>query len=61
VLARIGRTPARLALVRGHVNFLGLAIVALAGALARPATLRLKELTVQLEQVCLNAIPSSSW
>jgi phospholipid/cholesterol/gamma-HCH transport system permease protein len=58
VLARIGRTAEHVwALVRGHVNFLGLAIVALAGALARPATLRLKELTVQLEQVCLNAIP----
>jgi phospholipid/cholesterol/gamma-HCH transport system permease protein len=58
VLARIGRTAEHVwELVRGHVNFLGLAVVALAGTLARPATLRIKELTVQLEQVCLNAIP----
>ena len=58
LLARIGRNAEHVwTLVRGHVNFLGLAIVALAGALARPATLRVKELTVQLEQVCMNAIP----
>jgi phospholipid/cholesterol/gamma-HCH transport system permease protein len=58
VVARVGRTAEHVwALVRGHVTFLGLAAVALAGTLARPATLRLKELTVQLEQVCLNAIP----
>ena len=58
VLARIGRNAEHVwKLLRGHVNFLGLAIVALAGALARPATVRIKELTVQLEQVCLNALP----
>jgi phospholipid/cholesterol/gamma-HCH transport system permease protein len=58
LLARIGRNAEHVwELVRGHVNFLGLAIVALAAALARPATLRIKELTVQLEQVCLNALP----
>jgi phospholipid/cholesterol/gamma-HCH transport system permease protein len=58
VLARVGRTAEHVwHLMRGHVSFLGLAAVAVAGTLARPATLRLKELTVQLEQVCLNAIP----
>jgi phospholipid/cholesterol/gamma-HCH transport system permease protein len=44
-------------LVVGHVNFLGLAVAAAGATLARPRTLRLKELTVQLEAVCLNAIP----
>lgn len=58
VLEHIGRSAADVwALLVGHVAFLGRATVALAGALARPATLRLKELTVQLEAVCLNAIP----
>jgi phospholipid/cholesterol/gamma-HCH transport system permease protein len=57
-LEHIGRSAAAVwALLRGHVAFLGRAAVALAGALARPATLRLKELTVQLEAVCLNAVP----
>jgi phospholipid/cholesterol/gamma-HCH transport system permease protein len=58
VLARVGRSAEHVwTLVRGHVGFLGLAAVALAGTLLRPAGLRIKELTVQLEQVCLNAIP----
>jgi phospholipid/cholesterol/gamma-HCH transport system permease protein len=58
VLARVGRNAEHVwRLLLGHVSFLGLAAVAVAGTLARPATLRLKELTVQLEQVCLNALP----
>jgi phospholipid/cholesterol/gamma-HCH transport system permease protein len=58
VLARVGRAAEHVwQLVQGHVSFLGLTAVALAGTLVRPATLRLKELTVQLEQVCLDAIP----
>jgi phospholipid/cholesterol/gamma-HCH transport system permease protein len=58
LLARIGHAAAVVwALFVGHVNFLGLAVSAAAATLARPATLRLKELTVQLEAVCLNAIP----
>jgi phospholipid/cholesterol/gamma-HCH transport system permease protein len=58
VLARIGRAAEDVwMLVRGHVSFLGLTVVSLAATLVRPATLRLKELTAQLEQVCLNAIP----
>lgn len=44
-------------LVHGHLNFLGATVVALAQALARPHNLRLRELTVQLEQTGLNAIP----
>jgi phospholipid/cholesterol/gamma-HCH transport system permease protein len=58
VLARIGRSAEHVwRLVHDHVGFFGLAAVALAGTLLRPAGLRFKELTVQLEQVCLNAIP----
>ena len=58
VLARIGHTAEHLWLLAlGHVSFLGLTVASLAATLARPATLRLKELTAQLEQVCLNAIP----
>ena len=41
----------------GHLNFLGLALVSLANVLLSPGSLRRRELTVQLEQVCLNAIP----
>jgi phospholipid/cholesterol/gamma-HCH transport system permease protein len=58
VLARIGRSAEHVwRLVHDHVGFFGLAAVALGGTLLRPAGLRFKELTVQLEQVCLNAIP----
>jgi phospholipid/cholesterol/gamma-HCH transport system permease protein len=58
LLARIGVNAEHVwALLRGHVNFLGLALAALGATLVHPARLRLKELTVQLEQVCLNAIP----
>lgn len=58
LLARIGRAAAHVwELFLGHVNFLGLTVSAAAATLVRPGTLRLKELTVQLEAVCLNAIP----
>ncbi len=58
LLARIGVGAAHVwALVLGHVNFLGLTLAALGATLLHPARLRLKELTVQLEQVCLNALP----
>jgi phospholipid/cholesterol/gamma-HCH transport system permease protein len=57
-LAHIGHVSEEVGrLVLGHVNFLGLTVWAAGAALARPRTLRLKELTVQLEAVCLNAIP----
>lgn len=58
VFARVGHGAADVwALLVGHVNFLGLAVVSLAATLVRPATLRIKELTAQLEAVCLDAIP----
>jgi phospholipid/cholesterol/gamma-HCH transport system permease protein len=44
-------------MLAGHVNFLGLVTSALAGALLRPHRLRWREITVQFEQVCLNALP----
>jgi len=40
-----------------HLNFLGEATAAFAELLAGPRRLRLRELTAQLEQACLNAIP----
>ena len=43
--------------VMGHVNFLGAAVVGIARSIVHPHSVRLRELTVQFEQVCLNAIP----
>ncbi len=57
-LARLGRQAAALAaLLHGHLNFLGATVAALAALLARPGRLRRRQLTVQLEQTGLNAIP----
>jgi phospholipid/cholesterol/gamma-HCH transport system permease protein len=57
-LAWLGVQAAQLGtLLHGHVNFLGATLVALADVLRRPGRLRLRELTVQFEQVGLNAIP----
>jgi phospholipid/cholesterol/gamma-HCH transport system permease protein len=57
-LAHVGHAAEQIwRLIVGHVNFFGLAVAAAGATLARPRTLRLKELTVQLEAVCLNAIP----
>ena len=44
-------------LLHGHVNFLGATIAALGEAIVHPSRLRMRELTVQLEQTGLNAIP----
>jgi len=44
-------------LLHGHLNHLGSTVVAIGTVLARPARLRLRELTVQLEQTGLQAIP----
>lgn len=41
----------------GDVNFLGATVAGLAHSLLRPHSLRVRELAVQFEQVCLNAIP----
>ena len=43
--------------VLGDVNFLGATVAGLGHSVLRPHTVRLRELTVQFEQVCLNAIP----
>jgi phospholipid/cholesterol/gamma-HCH transport system permease protein len=57
-LAALGRRTLALAtLLGGHVNFLGATIVAFGEALLQPRRLRLRELTVQLEQTGLMAIP----
>ncbi|MEO7244934.1 MAG: ABC transporter permease [Rubrivivax sp.] len=58
VVARLGQQVVLLGeLLAGHVQYLGLTVIALAAALVRPSRLRLRELTVQLEQTGLNAIP----
>jgi phospholipid/cholesterol/gamma-HCH transport system permease protein len=41
----------------GDVNFLGATVAGVAHSLVRPRSLRVRELAVQFEQVCLNAIP----
>jgi phospholipid/cholesterol/gamma-HCH transport system permease protein len=57
-LAQFGRQVVELgALLAGHVNFFGATIVAFVEALLQPRRLRLRELTVQLEQTGLMAIP----
>lgn len=42
---------------RGHLSFLGAAVTGLAGSLLNPRRIRVRELSAQFEQVCLNAIP----
>jgi phospholipid/cholesterol/gamma-HCH transport system permease protein len=46
-----------LRVVLGHLSFLGAAAVGIAGSLLNPRRVRLRELSAQFEQVCLNAIP----
>ncbi len=41
----------------GDVNFLGATVAGVAHSVLRPRSLRVRELAVQFEQVCLNAIP----
>lgn len=43
--------------VLGHLNFLGAAVVGVLHAIVHPHHVRVRELTAQFEQVCLNAIP----
>ncbi len=45
------------AMSREHLNFFGRTLASLAEVVLLPRHLRLRELIVQLEQVCLNAIP----
>jgi phospholipid/cholesterol/gamma-HCH transport system permease protein len=58
LLAKIGReTLGVIDMARGHLNFLGAVLVEIGRTAFAPQRLRLRELTTQLEQVCLNAIP----
>ena len=58
MLARLGERSAGVgALLVGHLGFLGATLAALGAAVLDPKRLRLRELTVQLEQTGLNAIP----
>ena len=58
LVAHIGREAIALFdLLRGHLSFLGEVLLQLARSLLLPATIRMRELTAQFEQVCLNAIP----
>jgi phospholipid/cholesterol/gamma-HCH transport system permease protein len=58
LLAKLGqRTVALAELLLGHINFLGASVAALGEVVMKPRRLRLRELTVQLEQTGLNAIP----
>ncbi|MEO5771561.1 MAG: ABC transporter permease [Burkholderiaceae bacterium] len=57
-LAQLGQRAATFgSMIGGHVNFFGATLFALAELVLRPKRLRLRELTVQLEQVGLLAIP----
>jgi phospholipid/cholesterol/gamma-HCH transport system permease protein len=57
-LAQLGRQALALgSLLHGHLNFLGATAAACGDLLVRPRQLRPRELTVQLEQTGLNAIP----
>ncbi len=58
LLARVGRSTSQLLeLLHGHLNFLGATVVALGQLLRRPSLLRPRELSAQLEQTGLAAIP----
>jgi phospholipid/cholesterol/gamma-HCH transport system permease protein len=41
----------------GHLEFLGAAVLGIVGTVLQPRRLRIRELSAQFEQVCLNAIP----
>ena len=58
LLARVGYPAGQLLdLLHGHLNFLGATVAALARLLVRPTRLRPRELSAQLEQTGLAAIP----
>lgn len=57
-LAQLGRATVGLGgLLHGHINFLGATLAAFGELLRSPRRLRGRELTVQLEQAGLNALP----
>ena len=43
--------------VLGHINLLGAVVIGIGHSILHPHTVRMRELTAQFEQVCLNAIP----
>ena len=58
VLEGMGRRANGIARVgHGHLAFLGAAVVGLGASLLHPRRIRVRELSSQFEQVCLNAIP----
>lgn len=58
MLASVGRQIAEMGqLLYSHITFLGMTLAAFAQLLWQPRKLRVKELTVQFEQVCLGAMP----
>jgi phospholipid/cholesterol/gamma-HCH transport system permease protein len=58
IFASIGWRASKVAcLVAGHVRFFGMVCLGLTALVRRPSTLRIKELTAQLERVCLDAVP----
>jgi phospholipid/cholesterol/gamma-HCH transport system permease protein len=58
LLEHIGYRAAEMTkVVRGHLTFLGAAVVGLIQSLVHPHRVRIRELSAQFEQVCLNAIP----
>jgi phospholipid/cholesterol/gamma-HCH transport system permease protein len=58
VFEAIGRHASAVAhTTAAHLAFLGAAVVGLGGIVLRPRRLRLRELSAQFEQVCLNALP----
>jgi len=58
LLEIIGRRANGIARVgHGHLVFLGAAVLGIIGTVLRPRRLRIRELSAQFEQVCLNAIP----
>lgn len=57
-LGRFGKSAIEVGrMCAGHVTFLGETAFAIAEIIRHPSRLRLKELTVQFEQACVNAIP----
>jgi len=58
LLQTIGRRANSIARVgHGHLAFLGAAVLGIIGTVLQPRRLRIRELSAQFEQVCLNAIP----
>ena len=58
VVERLGEAVVQLvSLLRGHLAFLGIVLLALAQVVVRPRALRVRELMAQFAHVCLSAVP----